>query len=160
VVVIVLLPGLIEEFGWRGYGVPAAPRSWPMVKTALVVGLLFLVPHLVLYLPGQMYDNLPLWPLPLLILSGSVLYTWAFVGSGGSALVAGLMHAASNGLTPLSRGIDPVVVWQLQGIVITVIAIGVVVLSARTRRPPASDVAIADVPAPATAVALGEPAVG
>jgi hypothetical protein len=105
------------------------------VTTALVVGLLFLIPHVGLYLPGQIYDNLPIWPLPLLILSGSGLYTWVFVGSRGSALLAGLMHAASNGLTPVSRGIDPVLVWQIHGVVITVFAVAVVLLSAHMRRP-------------------------
>jgi membrane protease YdiL (CAAX protease family) len=97
--------------------------------------VLFLVPHLVLYLPGQMYDNLPMWPLFLIIFSGSVLYTWAFAGSGWSALIAALMHAASNGLTPIARGIDPVVVWQLQGVVLTAIAVILVVVSRRMRKP-------------------------
>jgi membrane protease YdiL (CAAX protease family) len=134
VLLVVLLPGLIEEFGWRGYAVPASSGEWPVVLVALVVGVIFLVPHVPLYLPGQIYEDLPLWPLPLLILSGSVLYTWVMVGSGGSALLAGLMHAASNGLTPLSRGIDPVRVWELQALVITVIAVIVVLTSARMRR--------------------------
>src|SRR5687767_5337771 len=116
VLLVVLMPGLLEEFGWRGFAVPASPRSWSTLKIALIVGVLFLIPHLVLYMPGQQYADLPIWPLPLLIISGSVLYTWIFVGSGGSALLAGLMHAAMNGLTPLSRGIDQVVVWQLQGV--------------------------------------------
>ena len=139
VLLVVTIPAFVEEFGWRGFAVPAADHSWSVVTTALVVGLLFLIPHVGLYLPGQMYDNLPIWPLPLLILSGSVLYTWIFIGSRGSALLAALMHAASNGLTPISRGIDPVVVWQIQGVVITVFAVAVVLLSARMRRPLAEE---------------------
>jgi membrane protease YdiL (CAAX protease family) len=126
---------LLEEFGWRGFAVPAAPRSWPLVVTGLVVGVLFLIPHLALHLPGNLYDNLPMWPLVLIIMSGSMLFTWAFTGSGGSVVVAALMHATFNGLTPLSRGIDPVVVWQLHGIVITAIAIAVVLVSRRVRQP-------------------------
>ncbi len=133
VFLVVLLPAFIEEFGWRGFAVPAAPRSWPLLVTALVVGVLFIIPHLALYLPGGLYDNLPLWPLPLIIISGSVLFTWAFVGSGGSVLIAALMHAASNGLTPLSRGIDPVMEWQLHAIVITILAVVVVLVSRRFR---------------------------
>jgi membrane protease YdiL (CAAX protease family) len=139
VLLVVTIPAFVEEFGWRGFAVPAANRSWSVVTSALVVGLLFLIPHVGLYLPGQIYDNLPIWPLPLLILSGSVLYTWMFVASRGSALLPALMHAASNGLTPISRGIDPVVVWQIQGVVITVFAIAVVLLSARMRRPLAEE---------------------
>jgi membrane protease YdiL (CAAX protease family) len=135
VLLVVTIPAFIEEFGWRGFAVPSADRSWSVVTVALVVGVLFLIPHIGLYLPGQIYDDLPFWPLPLTIVSGSVLYTWVFVGSRGSALVAALMHAASNGLTPVSRGIDPVLVWQLQAIVITVFAVVVVLLSARMRRP-------------------------
>jgi uncharacterized protein len=141
VLLVVAIPALVEEFGWRGFAVPAADRSWSVVTTALVVGLLFLIPHVGLYLPGQIYDNLPIWPLPLLILSGSVLYTWMFVASRGSALLAALMHAASNGLTPISRGIDPVVVWQIQAVVVTVFAVAVVLLSARMRRPLAAELA-------------------
>ena len=60
--------------------------------------------------------------------------TWAYVGSGGSALIAALMHATFNGLTPLSRGIDPVAEWQLHAIVVTVIAVVVVALSPWLRR--------------------------
>jgi hypothetical protein len=139
VLLVVTIPAIVEEFGWRGFAVPAADRSWSVVTTALVVGLLFLIPHVGLYLPGQIYDGLPIWPLPLLILSGSVLYTWVFVGSRGSVLLPALMHAASNGLTPISRGIDQVLVWQIQGVVITVFAVVVVLLSARMRRPLAAE---------------------
>ena len=134
VFLVVLIPAFIEEFGWRGYAVPIAPRSWSMLITALVVGGLFIVPHLALYLPGGLYDTLPLWPLPFILLSYAVLLTWAYVGSGGSALIAALMHGAFNGMTPLSRGIDPVTEWQLHGIVITIIAVAVVALSPALRR--------------------------
>ena len=34
VLLVVLIPAFIEEFGWRGFAVPAANRSWPV----LVVG--------------------------------------------------------------------------------------------------------------------------
>jgi membrane protease YdiL (CAAX protease family) len=133
VMLVVLIPAFVEEFGWRGYAVPVAPRSWSVLTTALVVGGLFIIPHLALYLPGGLYDNLPLWPLPFILLSYGVLLTWVYVGSGGSSFIAALMHAAFNGLTPLSRGIDPVTEWQLRGLVIAVIAIAVVLLSPSLR---------------------------
>jgi membrane protease YdiL (CAAX protease family) len=134
VALVVLLPAVLEEFGWRGYALPSSPRGWSVVMAALVVGVLFIVPHLALYLPGGLYDNLPLWPLPLILLSYAVLLAWAYVGSGGSALIAALMHAGFNGFTPLSRGIDPVQEWQLHGIVVTVLAIVVIALAPGLRR--------------------------
>lgn len=134
VVAVTLIPAFVEEFGWRGYAVPASPPSWPLVVTALVVGALFIVPHLALYLPGGLYDNLPLWPLPMILLSYGVILTWAYAGSGGSALIPALMHGFFNGLTPLSRGIDPVVEWQLHAVVVTVIAVVVVAAVPMLRR--------------------------
>jgi membrane protease YdiL (CAAX protease family) len=135
VFLVVFIPAVIEELGWRGYALPVALRSWPVLGAALVVGVLFIVPHLALYLPGGLYDNLPLWPVALILLSYGVLLAWVFVGSGGSALVAALMHAAFNGLTPLSRGIDPVIEWQLHGVVATVLAVIVVAATPWLRRP-------------------------
>jgi hypothetical protein len=134
VILVTMLPAFIEEFGWRGYAVPASPSSWPLVVTALVVGALFIVPHLALYLPGGLYDNLPLWPLPLILLSYGVILTWAYAGSGGSALIPALMHGFFNGLTPLSRGIDPAMEWQLHAVVVTVIAVVIVALAPSLRQ--------------------------
>jgi uncharacterized protein len=134
VLLVVLIPAFVEELGWRGYALPVALRSWPVLGAALVVGILFIIPHLALYLPGGLYDNLPLWPVALILLSYAVLLAWVYVGSGGSAFLAALMHGAFNGLTPLSRGIDPVVEWQLHGIVATVIAVAVVALTPWLRR--------------------------
>jgi hypothetical protein len=106
-----------------------------MVVSALVVGALFLVPHIPLYLPGNLYDNLPFWPLPLIILSYAVILTWMYFGSGGSALVAGITHAALNGFTPLSRGIDGTLQWELHGIAVAILAIILVLLAPALRRP-------------------------
>jgi len=134
VLLVVLIPAFIEELGWRAYALPVALRSWPVLGAALVVGLLFIVPHLALYLPGGLYDNLPLWPVAFILLSYAVLFAWVYVGSGGSAFVVALMHGAMNGLTPLSRGIDPIAEWQLHGIVVTAIAVAVVALTPWLRR--------------------------
>lgn len=126
---VVLLPGLLEEFGWRGFGVPVAMAGGRSgLWAALAVGAVFTLAHLPLYLPGQLYDELPLWPLPLILLSYSVLLTWAFLGSGGSSLLAGLTHAALNGWVPLTSGIDAA--WVAQARAIIFVAIALVILIA------------------------------
>jgi hypothetical protein len=50
---VVLVPALLEELGWRGFGVQAAvdgghSPAW----AAVVVGVLFILMHVPLYLPG------------------------------------------------------------------------------------------------------------
>jgi membrane protease YdiL (CAAX protease family) len=123
---VVVLPAILEEFGWRGFGTQAAADdghspAW----AALVVGVIFVVLHVPLYLPGQLYDGLPFWPLPIALLAGSVLLTWIYLRTG-SVLLAGLMHACLNATVPLTWGLDAVRVWQVRAVVLTVIAIAVV----------------------------------
>ena len=125
--VVVVVPAMLEELGWRGFGVQAAlddgrSPAW----AALVVGLIFMALHIPLYLPGQLYDGLPVWPLPLILLSSSVLLTWVYLRTS-SVLLAGLMHAAFNASVPLTWGLDPNWVWQARAITLTVFAIVVFV---------------------------------
>jgi membrane protease YdiL (CAAX protease family) len=132
---VVLVPALLEELGWRGFGVQAALEdgrspAW----AALVVGVIFVLLHVPLYLPGQLYEGLPLWPLPLTLLSSSVLLTWIYLRTS-SALLAGLMHAAFNATVPLTWGLDTAWVWQARGVVLPVISIVVIACSMiRARR--------------------------
>ena len=121
--VVVVLPAMLEELGWRGFGVQTAldagrSPAW----AALVVGLIFTLLHLPLYLPGHLYAGLPVWPAPLILLSSSVLLTWIYVRTS-SVLLAGLMHAAFNASVPLTWGLDPAWVWQARAITLTFFAI-------------------------------------
>ena len=125
--IVVVLPAMLEELGWRGFGVQAAldagrSPAW----AALVVGLIFTLLHIPLYLPGHLYAGLPVWPAPLILLSSSVILTWIYVRTS-SVLLAGLMHAAFNASVPLTWGLDPAWVWQARAITLTVFAIVVFV---------------------------------
>jgi len=140
---VVLVPALLEELGWRGFGVQAALEdgrspAW----AALVVGVIFVLLHVPLYLPGQLYEGLPLWPLPLTLLSSSVLLTWIYLRTS-SALLAGLMHAAFNATVPLTWGLDTAWVWQARGVVLPLISVIVIACSMirarRTREAAESD---------------------
>lgn len=81
--------------------------------------------HVPLYLPGQLYEGMPMWSLPFILLSSSVLLTWIYLRTS-SALLAGLMHAAFNATVPLTWGLDPSWVWQARGVALPVIAVIVI----------------------------------
>jgi uncharacterized protein len=127
---VVLLPALFEEFGWRGFGIPALNRM-PLLWSSLLVGIPFTLIHLPLHMPGHLYADLPMWPTILSTMSLAVLLGWVFAAGRGSSLLAGLMHAAANGAVPLTWGIDVVRVWELRGVAYLVIAVVVVILARR-----------------------------
>lgn len=126
---VVVVPALLEELGWRGFGVQTAvdggrSPAWAAATT----GLMFIAVHVPFYLPGQLYDGLPLWPAPIWLFAGSVLLTWIYLRTG-SVLLAGLLHATLNGTVPLTWGLDPAWVWQARAGVLSVIAVVVVSVS-------------------------------
>jgi hypothetical protein len=94
------------------------------------VGVLFVLLHVPLYLPGHIYEGLPLWPSPIILLAGAVLLTWIYLRTG-SALLAGLMHASLNASVPLTWGLDPAWVWQARAAVLASIAIVLVLVTGR-----------------------------
>jgi uncharacterized protein len=127
---VVFLPGILEELGWRGFGVQSALEqghspAWAVV----VVGGAHMLMHVPLYLPGHLYDGSPLWPLPLMFLGFGVLQTWIYLRSGGSVLLAGVMHAALNAWVPLTWGLDPDWAWQARGVVFALVAAALVLLT-------------------------------
>jgi membrane protease YdiL (CAAX protease family) len=131
---VVLVPGMLEELGWRGFAVQTALDDGRSVTWAtLVVGAMFLLIHVPLYLPGHLYDGMPFWPLPLTLLSSSVFLTWIYVRTR-SVLLTGLMHAAFNATVPLTWGLDPTWVWQARAVVLAVFAVALIAGSPLYRR--------------------------
>lgn len=129
---VVFLPALLEEFAWRGYGVETMlERGHSFAVAALGIGVVFTAIHLPLYLPGQLYEDLPLWPVFLILMGYAVILAWIYVGSGRSSLLAGIGHAALNGFVPLTAGLDEVWVWEARGIVFAVIGLAILVLVGR-----------------------------
>ena len=103
---VVFLPALFEEFAWRGYGVEVLlQRGQSLSVAALLVGVVFTLIHVPLYLPGQLYEGLPLWPVFLTLMGYALFLAWIYDGSGRSSLLAGIGHAALNGFVPLTAGI-------------------------------------------------------
>jgi len=120
---VVLLPGLLEELGWRGFGVQVAIDQGHSPAWAVgVVGAPFLAMHVPLYLPGQLYAGIAFWPLPIILFTYSILLTWVYLRTG-SVFITGLMHATFNGTVPLTWGLDADWVWAAR-------ALGLIIITA------------------------------
>ncbi|MFO7171107.1 MAG: CPBP family intramembrane glutamic endopeptidase, partial [Chloroflexota bacterium] len=93
-----LIPSIGEEPGWRGFALPRLQRRYGPARGTLILGALHGLWHLpalgtILFgpmRPAQVVTFL------LTAVAGTFLYTWLYNRSGGSVLLAIVMHAASN----------------------------------------------------------------
>lgn len=125
---VVILPAFAEEIGWRGYALPRTMTVMSPLRAAIVLGIPWSLIHVPLYLPGQMNAGSAVWSMLTQIISYSIILTWLYVGTGGSVLMTGLFHTLLNGMVPLTNGLDPLVAWDIRGVVFPVVAAIVLVL--------------------------------
>jgi uncharacterized protein len=136
VLVAVVVIGLAEETGWRGFAFPRLQeRRGPLVGTAVlaVVWALWHLPNLLF--GGWTGASYALWLVGTLAVA--FVYTWLFNNTGGSILLAALLHAAinmSSGLVlDLVPGMEDEFGVQLYGAVAITCVIVALVLVAATR---------------------------
>ena len=89
--------GIGEELAWRGFALPRLLARHSALLASLILGVVWALWHLPLLWTedAAMYQQ-PLW-LPLLdITDKSVLFSWVFVHTRGSVLLAILFHASTN----------------------------------------------------------------
>jgi membrane protease YdiL (CAAX protease family) len=105
-----------EEYGWRGY---LLPRLLPLgeIRASVLLGVIWGVWHLPLILAGLNYPGVNVW-LAIIVFTFvtvalSFTYTWFYVASSGSVLVAAVFHASTNQFSdtfwvpPLLSGANP-----------------------------------------------------
>jgi len=92
-----LTDGLGEEVGWRGFALPRLlSRTSPWVAS-LLLGVLWALWHLpLIWTEGKPLFGHPVWLLLIDIVAKSVLFTWVFLRTNGSLLIAVLFHATTN----------------------------------------------------------------
>jgi len=95
--ILALTDGLGEELGWRGYLLPRLLTHYRAVAASLIVGLYWWFWHLPsVWTAGAAMEGQPLWLLLADLLAKSLLFTYVFLGTKGSVLIAILLHASTN----------------------------------------------------------------
>ncbi len=146
-VVVATIPGVVslflfsifpgsamgEEIGWRGFALPRLLAGRSALAASLILGAVWGTFHLPLFLLGSPTRPIAVFlPFALGCVIMSIFYTWMYNGTGGSLLIAVLLHAATNlPLTivyaPLGERVVPVF-WLFDAM----LALAAVVLVART----------------------------
>lgn len=94
VVGLFLVP-IVEELGWRGYALPRLLRRYRPVTASLIVGSCWWAWHATMFtLQGFNAGHFAL--AFLLLTSGSVVYTWLYLRSGGGLSIAVVAHASAH----------------------------------------------------------------
>lgn len=92
-----LLGAVPEEFGWRGYALPRLLKRNSPLAASLILGLFWGLWHLPLhFISTSTQYVIPIWQYLLQTIVLAVIYTWLFLGTNGSILVAGIFHAMGN----------------------------------------------------------------
>jgi uncharacterized protein len=105
-----IFPGsaLGEEIGWRGFVLPHLQARHSALGASIVLGVVWGMWHLPLWLTGAASHPLGLFPaFVVAVVASSVLYTWLYNNTRGSLLIVVLFHATTN--LPLSLFPDALV---------------------------------------------------
>lgn len=105
IVVLTLLAGLGEEFGWRGYLLPRLQQQHSALAASLIIGFFHSLWHIPLFLVegtaqfgwGQEVGFLPAFlGYSAFVTAWSIQLTWFFNNTKGSVLIIAVAHGAGN----------------------------------------------------------------
>jgi len=106
VLYVAVFTGMGEEPGWRGFALPRLQdRHGPLLATAFlsVVWGMWHLPNVLF--GGYTGLSFSLWLAATI--ASAFIYTWVYNNTGGSILLAALLHGAINGGTTLVTGLLP-----------------------------------------------------
>ena len=96
-VAFMLFLGPIEEFGWRGVGLPLLQRRFAPLWAALILGAIVALWHVpAFFLGGTPQSSWSIAPFFIGVVAISVILTAMFNAAQGSLLIAALFHFQMN----------------------------------------------------------------
>lgn len=125
-----LLNNVWEELGWRGFALPMLQSRYSALVASLILGILWGVWHIPLFVSGAMPAELPIVAFFVEIVAISVVYTWIYNNTGGSLLFVTLFHVFENTATLLvvGGGVNVALYSYVHAAVVVVVALLVVLI--------------------------------
>jgi membrane protease YdiL (CAAX protease family) len=105
-----VMPGIGEETGWRGFALPRLQLAYGPVIGSLILGFFHALWHLPVYFVPDFLTDGPFNPAffaanSATILALTIVWTWLFNHARGSILFAMFVHAVSNACSSLVGGL-------------------------------------------------------
>ncbi|HEX9863667.1 MAG TPA: type II CAAX endopeptidase family protein [Acidimicrobiia bacterium] len=133
-VLYLLIPlwGPWEEPGFRGFALTRLTRTQSILMASMVIAVIHVFWHAPLFFTGEIPASDVVW-----IFAASIVFSFLVIRSGGSVLLAMVMHATNNVVsgeyvTSLFSGDDVVLQGWVRAIMWTAIAIVVVLVAGRS----------------------------
>jgi membrane protease YdiL (CAAX protease family) len=124
-----LVVGIGEETGWRGWMLPELQKRYSPLRSSVLVGVMWGLWHFPMFVVG-LYPGLPDAVVEYLFIGPlvAILMTWLYNRTGGSLLLAILLHTAINN----SQRLLPTT--MLFPVLLTAFLVAVVVIDRMWRR--------------------------
>jgi uncharacterized protein len=111
-----------EELGWRGFALPRLQMRMSALNASLVLGVIWSLWHLPLWFAGLGYEKIPFAAYAIMVMSYTVLITWACNNTRGSMVIVTLFHLMMNVAMNILE-IRAYFVYALLVLVITVVVV-------------------------------------
>jgi CAAX protease family protein len=136
IIVLTILAGMGEEFGWRGFALPRLQARHNALVSSLIIGLVWGIWHIPLFLTQgtiQYKWQLEAGMIPAVLgytvfcIAWSIQYTWVFNNTKGSVLLAAVVHGAVNawnGYIDVYRGhFGGIVAYAVVSVIVSIIIV-------------------------------------
>lgn len=101
-ILMLVIGGGQEEFGWRGYAQEPLQEKIGVMPASLVIGVIWGIWHLPLwFMRGDLHSAYSFLAFVMMTTSISIMYAWLYNSSGKKLIVVMFFHAMNNTAAPL-----------------------------------------------------------
>jgi hypothetical protein len=101
-ILMLVIGGGQEEFGWRGYAQEPLQEKIGVIRASLVIGIIWGIWHLPLwFMAGDLHSSYSFLAFVTMTTSISIVYAWLYNSSGKKLIPVIFFHAMSNTAAPL-----------------------------------------------------------
>ena len=101
-ILMLIIGGGQEEFGWRGYAQEPLQEKMGVIPASLIIGVIWGLWHLPLwFMAGDLHSAYSFIAFVLMTTSISLMYAWLYNSGGKKLILVMIFHAMNNTAAPL-----------------------------------------------------------